>query len=420
MIKRKSSLNMFLFFTCLILVSKLALILTLKTNANTKNKNTKISNNLIYEIVMKSNGMCVTSNGQKGMILEKCDGSSKQLWTKTQKEDAYEIKSILNNMVFNNFNCKKVNNNPIENWPINNSPAQRYLDIPTDSKEGYVQLINKQSKKCLTHNPNNKTNPIVQFTCDPKNDSQLISFKLFILPKPTPPEPLPNHDITIKGYIKNSINNLPIKDSELYDAKITLLNAETGKLYTAVIQYSLYSVTLPIGKYTFIFNSAKFIEFSNAVEYTNSSDETNQLNNIFLSNIIKGYRIILTWGEIPKDIDLTVETSDGEKIYFKYVKSDDGNIALDVDNRNGFGPETITIGKIQDLLYIYVERRSKEALLSNSKAKVVIIHDSKIIYSFEVPKGELDESKNIWYVGILQKNNTFTPINQIVSQIEKI
>ena len=57
-------------------------------------------------------------------------------------------------------------------------------------------------------------------------------------------------------------------------------------------------------------------------------------------------RIVLTWSKTPADLDSYLSTPDGCVINYRarHCKRA-GTADLDVDNRKGFGPETITIRK---------------------------------------------------------------------------
>ena len=70
-----------------------------------------------------------------------------------------------------------------------------------------------------------------------------------------------------------------------------------------------------------------------------------------VNNADRDFRIILEWGERPADLDLHfVKTggSGGYHIsYFNMRTADDGYATLDRDEMRGYGPETITIGRIE-------------------------------------------------------------------------
>lgn len=72
-------------------------------------------------------------------------------------------------------------------------------------------------------------------------------------------------------------------------------------------------------------------------------------------------RIVLEWGEYPRDLDsyLRGSTDDGTDVYINYgnesCEKDGETIAeLDVDDRNGYGPETITINNLNGVYEYWV------------------------------------------------------------------
>lgn len=58
-------------------------------------------------------------------------------------------------------------------------------------------------------------------------------------------------------------------------------------------------------------------------------------------------RVVLTWGSEPKDLDLHMygPLSFQQRYHVSHKLKKQGTVVLDVDNRNGFGPETISINK---------------------------------------------------------------------------
>ena len=136
--------------------------------------------------------------------------------------------------------------------------------------------------------------------------------------------------------------------------------------------------------------------------------------------MVGGHRVVLTWSALPKDLDLVVETSSGDKVNYRNRKTRDEAISLDVDARDGYGPETITISNVtDDKLYIYANNYSQEIPFNKSKARAVVVHGSKVIATLDVPTEDQDVSNNNWFIGTLTKNGVFTPVNKIVADIPR-
>lgn len=102
----------------------------------------------------------------------------------------------------------------------------------------------------------------------------------------------------------------------------------------------------------------------------------------------KRIKIILDWGEFPWDLDAHVV--DGTNHVFFSVK-EEGNLELDRDDVNSFGPETITIIEPKkDKVYSYYVHdcsnagNNESVRLSNSKAQVRVYFDNEFKTSFKI------------------------------------
>jgi hypothetical protein len=68
------------------------------------------------------------------------------------------------------------------------------------------------------------------------------------------------------------------------------------------------------------------------------------------------YRIVLSWGERPSDLDSHITGPDGQggRFHVYYADQEFGDVAdLDVDDVTSFGPETVTLTPSNDGLYRY-------------------------------------------------------------------
>jgi len=133
-------------------------------------------------------------------------------------------------------------------------------------------------------------------------------------------------------------------------------------------------------------------------------------------------RIILTWGEIPWDLDshLTGPLPDGTRfhMYYPYAESRGGShwpeyVKLDLDDVTSYGPETTTIYQQIDGVYRfsvhdYTNRYSSSSTaLSNSGAQVRVYRGSNLVATFNVPA---NQEGTLWTVFELS-GDTITPIN---------
>lgn len=108
-------------------------------------------------------------------------------------------------------------------------------------------------------------------------------------------------------------------------------------------------------------------------------------------------RIVLTWGDTPQDLDshlFAPANSEGNyHICYYKMSNADGSAALDVDDVNGYGPETTSIYKLKRGQYkFYVadftncSRHQEESYeMSNSNATVRVYGRNGLIQTFFVP-----------------------------------
>ena len=194
-----------------------------------------------------------------------------------------------------------------------------------------------------------------------------------------------------------------------------------------------YSVTLPAGNYCVQIIDERTVSNERERYLTNTFDikilgnETigSQDGNVSTSISSQQIRIVLKWGENPRDLDshLIGPTSSGEKfhIYFmdkSYAENSKEVADLDLDDTTSYGPETTTIynpisGKYQYYVFNYNERHSnKNSSLANSGAmvQVYIGASSKPLYTFNVPQQEGTLWKVFEYDSVTKK---ITPINEM-------
>ena len=194
-------------------------------------------------------------------------------------------------------------------------------------------------------------------------------------------------DITIKGCIKDGATGKPIQDLSLVGL-VVKFTSKKNKVYNATINGGVYTVSLPKGDYTITTKLAGFSSSSQSVSLQASCDETNQANTILLVESVDGWRVVLTWNNKAKDLDAYILLPDKKtKIYYSSKSSSDGKVVLDIDNRSGYGPETITLKNIDDGIYAYwVNNYSKECPISETEAKVRVYHKDSQVGEYLVPQ----------------------------------
>jgi len=264
-----------------------------------------------------------------------------------------------------------------------------------------------------------ETKICIRTSASAENPRHTISLDEIPVPKPVDKKTIPIADpllFTITGLIKDSTTNKIINDK---NATVTFVNTATKTEYKAtVLPGGVYSVDkLPEGKYNISASLAKHADFADTRQISASSDETNKINIILLSPIISGWRVVLTWGATPLDLDAHVALPDGNnEVNFDNKKSKDGLVTLDVDAKLGFGPETVSfVDPAPGIYKYYVNRYTNDATLQKSNAKVVVYHGDKIYKQFTVPT-DGDATLDNWYVfDIDATNNVLNEVNQLLS-----
>jgi hypothetical protein len=138
------------------------------------------------------------------------------------------------------------------------------------------------------------------------------------------------------------------------------------------------------------------------------------------------FRIILTWGETPLDLDshLTGPSSDGVNSFhmFYMEQNPDVYIDLDVDDIHSYGPETTTIHTFVSGIYRFsVHNYSDQSEtggsgIAQSPAKVEIYDATGLINTFNAPV--FTGSGNTWRVCEINASGSavsVVPVNTYVS-----
>jgi hypothetical protein len=129
---------------------------------------------------------------------------------------------------------------------------------------------------------------------------------------------------------------------------------------------------------------------------------------------LDGMRIVLNWGETPRDLDGHL-VFPGNHVWFRKQQGQDAD--LDVDHVDGFGPETITISrKHAGERYTYAVQDYSDKVdpatthLSQSDAKVFVYIGQTLIRTYYVPKGR---AGNVWTVFTVSEAGEFQDINSM-------
>lgn len=137
------------------------------------------------------------------------------------------------------------------------------------------------------------------------------------------------------------------------------------------------------------------------------------------------YRIVLSWGEIPYDLDshlLTPEIDGSDYHIYYYSKGRQGAAPfaqLDVDDTGSYGPETITISRFFNGKYSYfVHQYTEEGELTTSNAIVKVYGATGLLKTYTVPN---NGEGTIWHVcDIDGASKSITTVNQITNTVSSL
>lgn len=195
------------------------------------------------------------------------------------------------------------------------------------------------------------------------------------------------------GTITNALTGIGL-DGVRLDVRSGWNNDSTGDILTTVTTNSSgdYIVNLPIGNYTlcaskdgFVSTMINIVVQPNMCTYKSAS----------MTPVLSGdhYRVVLTWGVNPRDLDSHVvgTLSGGESfhVYYAHKSQYDGSIEvcnLDYDDTTSYGPETITLNATMSKpYYYYIYRYAGSGTVASSNAQVKVYQGENIIATFNVP-----------------------------------
>lgn len=154
-----------------------------------------------------------------------------------------------------------------------------------------------------------------------------------------------------------------------------------------------YSLTLPIGNYTILEEGDGYVaSLFNVVVQESETYREAAINPVSDEDI---FRVVLTWGLNPSDLDshMTGTLSDGGTfhVYFDHKNVVRGNVNicnLDVDDTTSYGPETTTLRASGDRpYYFFVHKYAGSGTVAASGAQLRIYRGSELLQTMNVPSG---------------------------------
>lgn len=230
----------------------------------------------------------------------------------------------------------------------------------------------------------------------------------------------------VSGNVRNamdgtSVEGATIKFREGWNSKRTsYVESLIGEKQVVTDRNGDYSVKLPAGIYT-----AEIVKEGYVTAYVNmiaSPDVEVQYAAITPILGENEYRIVLTWGDTPRDLDShLVGTIDGQSYHVFYGdKSFEYNgvivAQLDWDDTSGYGPETVTLtwkenyGDCQYYVYDFTNRGNVGSMeLSYSSAQVTVYKGNRLLGTYRVPIGQAGIRWDVFEIN----NGALTYVNKI-------
>jgi hypothetical protein len=228
-------------------------------------------------------------------------------------------------------------------------------------------------------------------------------------PTPTPggptPTPTSSATLTLTGQVVNAVNVQPIAGASVSAAGQTTTTDASGNFRFAA---------LPAGPVSVTATASGFLPGTQTA--TVPAGGTANIVIALSPTLPAGqFRIVLTWGATPRDLDshLWVPTTPAiTEVYF----GNQGSLTappfaeLDTDDVTGFGPETITIAQLLPGTYTYaVHNFSQDAPITSSGAQVQVFGSSGSLGTFSIPTS----GTGIWWTVFTFNGSTLTPVNTI-------
>ena len=223
--------------------------------------------------------------------------------------------------------------------------------------------------------------------------------------------------INLMAQYTKMLDVLDDTETEMNDGKLTLrfFDAETGQtvkdaniVLNGIGEFASDAFgkvrfeKIKDGKYAFRFSKNGYISADYQFEVIAETIFFNRFS-VCPRTELGAIRIVLDWDRSPSDLDLHLVKSGSYHISFHdMVKSADGTAQLDRDDMDGFGPETVTINKVDNTagytcyIHDYSDKSNpKTKNLSQSKSVLRIYNNNELKDTFYIPR---DKTGNVWTV----------------------
>lgn len=201
----------------------------------------------------------------------------------------------------------------------------------------------------------------------------------------------------------NNINNATVKIKQGSTTISTQYSNSSGNYTFNNISNGSYSISV---------EKSGYISTSQNFSVSNNNKELS----IYLSPISSNvdYRIVLQWGANPEDLDAHLYKG---QYHIYYANKGNQNSppysVLDYDLQTGYGPETITIYKLNnDECKYYVHRYAGSPTITHSSAVVKVYSGNSLLKTYNVPTSG---NGDWWYVFDITSSGNIIDKNYITS-----
>lgn len=215
-------------------------------------------------------------------------------------------------------------------------------------------------------------------------------------------------------YFFNAINGETITDADVEIEKLGTFKSDLAG-----------RVRFPIpkdgGLYMVQFKKDGFITSKFQVEIEGGTLFSNNRFSISPVMELNYLRAVVDWGKKPKDLDAHLVKKDSYHISYQDMHiSEDGYAVLDRDDRTSYGPETITIKKVDNnsLYKFYIHDYSNKDKdnsnkLSKSKVSVKVYGNGQLLHVFHIAPHQIG---NYWHVFNITNGKT-TRVNTVLRNL---
>ncbi len=218
----------------------------------------------------------------------------------------------------------------------------------------------------------------------------------------------------VAGTVKNAVNGdllegvaVKVYEGSFATEEEIPADAQTVAVLETAADGS-FAVKLAKGAYTLVFEKEDYITGVLNVESVKGVDE--QI--MALSPVLRDneYRIVLTWGSAPRDLDSYLDIyENGMRLYQVYYGRkqimENGEViaTLDIDDTNGYGPETVTVTVFteKDRKYSYrvncfSSTPTGSVQFAESDATVTVYCGDELVKTYTVPENQVNKNWEVF------------------------